>query len=87
MAVKELQVDMEGDDTMIVRKAGTDFLVAYQMRPNEPFLIMTIAGSPSPEVADFRVKAIAASRPPANGIFADCGAQSRFGWSLRCDLS
>jgi hypothetical protein len=41
MAVKESQVDVDNDDTIIVSEPGTDFLVAYEMRPDERFLIMT----------------------------------------------
>jgi hypothetical protein len=65
MAVKRLQVAVEGDDTIIGSKPGTEFLVAYRMRPHEPFLIMTHSWlAPtirSPEITDFRTKAFAAA--------------------------
>jgi hypothetical protein len=65
MAVKELQVDVDGDDTIIVNKSGTELLVAYQMRPNEPFLIMAHSWiTPtvmSREITDFRAKAFGAA--------------------------
>jgi hypothetical protein len=71
-AVKELQVDVDNDDTIIVSKPGTEFLVAYQMRPNEPFLIMTHSWlAPtimSREITDFRAKAFAAATAKAREL-------------------
>jgi hypothetical protein len=61
MSVNELQVDVENDDTIIVSKPGIEFLVAYQLRPTEPFLIMThtwiVPTVMSREITDFRAKA------------------------------
>jgi hypothetical protein len=65
MAVKELHVDMEGDDTIIVNTPGTEFLVAYQMPTDEPFVIMTHSWlAPtimSRQITDFRAKAFRAA--------------------------
>jgi hypothetical protein len=72
MAVKEIQVDVENDDTIIVTKPGTEFLVAYQMRPNEPSLIMTHTWlAPtimSREITDFRAKAFGAALAKAREL-------------------
>jgi hypothetical protein len=67
---------MEGDDTIIVSKPGTEFLVAYQMRPSEPFLIMTHTWlAPtimSREITDFRAKAFAAAVTKARELGGSC---------------
>jgi hypothetical protein len=72
MAFKELQVDVEGDETIIVSKPGTEFLVAYQMRPDEPFLIMTHSWlAPtimSREITNFRAKAFRAALAKAREL-------------------
>jgi hypothetical protein len=72
MTVKELQVDVEGDETIMVSKPGTEFLLAYQMRPNEPFLIMTHSWLgptiTSSEITDFRAKAFAAATAKAREL-------------------